>query len=336
VKSACLAALFAMTCLVAGAVRGEIVEEIIAWVNGEIITLSEYQEEQQTRVAEIYKNLSGEELDREVERARRELLLNMIDRKILLHHARALGYDVNKMGEAYLKGFMKQQKIADEHELQRLAQQDGMSVHEIRERLLELYAPADVIDMEVDNRISVSEEEIRTFYQDNRPQFHVDGEVTIREIVLLAEDDAGRAARRDEAREMHRRALAAGDNFATLAREVSEAGTRDLGGRIGPIKRGELAPSLADLAFKLPVGAVSELVETPYGFHIVKVESRVDDHVRPLDEVRDSIRKQLQEGKFKVELDKFMTKARAESEWCVAPKHEALLSIEAPPPCDLL
>ena len=335
-KALRLASLLLPICLAAAVARAEIVEEIVAWVNGEIITLSEYEAERDARVAEVYRGHSGDDLDALVERTRRELLISMIDRKILLHRARALGYDMNKMGEAYLKGFMKQEKIADEHELERMAQQDGMTVKEIRERLIELYAPGDVIDMEVANRISVSESEIDAYYKENRAKFHVEGEVTIREIVLLADDDARRAARREEARAIHRRATAGNEDFATLAREFSEVGTSELGGRIGPVQRADLASNLADLAFTLPVGTVSEMMETPYGFHILKVESRVDDHFRSLDEVRDSIRKQLQDGKFAVELEAFMSKARAEAEWCVAPKHEALLSIEVPPPCDLL
>ena len=77
-------------------------------------------------------------------------------------------------------------------------------------------------------------------------------------------------------------------------------------------------------------------METPYGFHIIKVESRIHDHMRSLDDVRDVVRKQLEDSKFKAELEVFLEKARQESEWCVKMKHHELLSIEAPPPCERL
>ena len=101
---------------VAAPARAELLEEIIAWVNGDIITWSEYQGEEKARTAEAYQQFTGEELDRVLEMARSELLLSMIDRKILLHHAQALGYDMERMSDAYAKSFMQQQEIANEDE----------------------------------------------------------------------------------------------------------------------------------------------------------------------------------------------------------------------------
>jgi len=315
--------------------RAELLEEIVAWVNGDIITWSEYQGEEQARTAEVYQQFTGEELDRMLELARSQLLLSMIDRKILLHHAQALGYDMPRMSEAYTKAFMQQQQIAGEDELRRLAEGDGMTLKQVKDRLLELYAPQDIIDMEVVNRISVSDREIEAFYQENREEFNVDGEVTLREIVLLADNDTVKDQRRDEARQVWERA-SSGEDFSALAREFSEAGTSAGGGKFGPLKRSDLSETLAEPAFSLPTGGVSELMETPYGFHIIMVETRMDDRALGLDDVRDNARKVLEDRKFKAELEAFMEKARSESEWCVKPKHAHLLSIEAPPPCERL
>jgi peptidyl-prolyl cis-trans isomerase SurA len=320
---------------IAAPVRAELVEEIIAWVNGDIITWSEYQGEEQARTAEAYQQFTGEELDRMLEKARSELLLAMIDRKILLHHAQALGYDMPKMSEAYTKAFMQQQQIANEDELRRLAEGDGMTLKQVKDRLLELYAPQDIIDMEVINRISVSDREIEAFYLENQEDLRVAGEVTLREIVLLADNDAVKEQRRDEARRVWERA-SSGEDFSTLAQEVSEAGTSAGGGKFGPLKRTDLSENLVGPAFTLPVGGVSELMETPYGFHIITVESRMDDRALALDDVKDNARKILEDRKFRAELEAFMEKARSESEWCVKPKHAHRLSIEVPPPCERL
>jgi hypothetical protein len=75
-------------------------------------------------------------------------------------------------------------------------------------------------------------------------------------------------------------------------------------------------------------------VETPYGFLIIKVVSRVDEHTKAIDEVRENIRAFLRTRKFRTDLEAFLEKARAESEWCVKPKHAKLLSVPAPPPCE--
>lgn len=315
--------------------RAEIVEEIVAWVNGEIITSSQYKEEEESRVAEIYRRFSGEELDREVERARQTLLINMIDRKILVHHARALGYDMEKMGDAFLDQFMRQQKIDTREELEEIARRDGMDLEEVKTRLVEMYAPEEVINVEVTNRVSVSDSEVAAFYETNPESFFVEGEVTLREIVLLADNADAKEERRASAQEIWQRA-SSGELFAPLAKEFSEAGTAANGGEFGPLKRSDLSEALAEPAFSLPIGGVSELMETPYGFHIIKVDSRTEDHMKPLEDVSDRIRNYLRDQKFRTELEAFLERARAESEWCVKPKHQHLLSIPAPPPCERL
>jgi peptidyl-prolyl cis-trans isomerase SurA len=318
------------------ATRAEIVEEIIAWVNGDVITLSEYDQEQQERIAEIYRQHSGEELDREVELAREQLLLNMIDRKILVHYARAIGtLDIDAIGESLLDQFMRNNEVETREELKQMAEEGGMDLDQVKSRMIEMYVPNEIIRYEVAGRISVSESEIEGFYQENATQFYVEGEVTLREIVLLANNTDRKAERREEALQIWRQA-AAGESFPILAKEFSEAGTAADGGLLGPLKRSDLAEALSEAAFTLPVGEVSELKETPYGFHIIKVDSRIDDHVKPLTEVQSGIRHYLRSEKMDDDFDAFLERAREESDWCVKPKHQHLLSIPAPPPCERL
>ena len=329
-----LSALGAAVCVALGA-HAEVVEEIIAWVDGDVITSSDYAEEEKASLGELYQKQTGEELDRNVKLVRERLLMDMIDRKILVHYARALGYDTERMVSAYLKMLMDQQKIGSEEELARLAAQNGMTLEGIKNSLLELHGPRDLIDLEVSNRIAVSDREIEAYYEANHQQFAVHGEVVLREIVLMAGDESAKAARRDEARALRERALA-GEDFVELARANSEAGTAEAGGRLGPLRRDELSDTLVGPAFALPVGGISELMETPYGFHIVKVESRIEEGFRPLDEMREEVRKAVHDAKLKTEVEAFLKNARSGSEWCVKPKYQNLLSVPSPPSCDRL
>jgi parvulin-like peptidyl-prolyl isomerase len=86
-------------------------------------------------------------------------------------------------------------------------------------------------------------------------------------------------------------------------------------------------------AFGIPVGTVSEVLESPHGLHILQVESRTERSTKPLEEVRETLRRQLEESKYKVELQAFLDKARADAEWCVKPRYKELLSIPAPASC---
>ncbi len=297
----------------------EIIEEIVAVVNGDIITKSDFEEEEQMLIAESYRQFAGEELDRKVKDIREQLLMQLIDRKILVHKAEAM-YDTEKMGEAFMESFKDFNQIKDEEELERLLAREGMTVEQLTERLIENFAPDEVIRFEVASRIAVGDKEVEAYYREHPDQFRVAGEVTLREIVLLAKTEARKLERRSEAEEIIRRA-ASGEDFADLARELSEAGTKENGGLLGPLNRGELAAQLDELAFGLPVGEVSEIVETPHGLHIIKVDSRTEDGLAPLEEVRERLRAFLEERKTMEELARFMEKARSEAEWCVKPKY---------------
>ena len=317
------------------ATRAEMVEEIIGWVNGEIITLLDYEEELEYRMGDLYRSLAGEELDREVELTRKTLLMDLIDEKMLFHQAQALGYDTDKLADWLLEQFMRSNNISNPEELAKLLEEQGMTLEQTRKQLLDKGLPGQVIQSEVHNRVSVGERELDAFYQKHLDRFRIDGEVTLSEIVLLADNEEQKSELRPRAQEIWRR-VDSGEDFGELAREFSEAGTSENGGRFGPLKKTELAGTLAEPAFMLPEGGVSELMETPYGFHIIKVDSRIDDHLRTMKEVREALRRDLRNQKFQQEYKVFMERVRAESDWCIKPKHKALLSVPPPPPCERL
>jgi peptidyl-prolyl cis-trans isomerase SurA len=319
-----LASLVASVLLPAAPARGEVVEEIVAKINDDIITRSEFEAAERESVAEAYRLLSGDELDREVERIRNELLREMIHRKVLLHRAMRM-YDVDKLGSALIDSFLEQQGISSRDELARLLAEESLTEADLRKRLIEMYAPQEVENYEVRSRVSVSEAEIRQAYDADPDRYRVAAEAVVREIVILAAE-RGRAAAFELAEAVRARAAAPGADFAAIASEVSEAGTRTQGGLLGKIRRGDLAPALEAQAFRLPVGEVSPPIATDYGFHLLKVESRSDDAKQPFEEVKESIRKEIWTRKYR-ELDKeFMRRAWEEAEIWVSPKYAARLS----------
>ncbi len=320
-----LVAFFGAAVAVFGVARAEIVEEIVAKVNDDVITRSDLQSEEEVLLAELYKTYSGEKLDEEVANTRRQLLRQMIEQKLLYHRAQRV-FDMGKMGEAIVKGFKEQQQIKSDKDLEKLLAQEGMNLSDFRRRLLEYYAPRQVLDAEVRDRVSVGDAEVEAYYGEHGAEFDVPAEATFREIVLLAggEDPGGRRAEAERVRE---RAAAPGADFAALAREVSEAGTKEQDGLLGPVHKGDLLPELEEVVFRFPAGEVSPVVEMPYGFHIVRVESRTETHRTGLDEVREELRRKLAEEKFRKALDDYLRKAWSEASVQVASTYRDRLSL---------
>lgn len=329
--------LVALLCLIgtSGFVQAEVLEEIVAWVNGRIITKSDYDAEEQVVIADAYRQLTGQELDNYLSEVRSMLLLQMIDRKLLVDQAARL-YDINVMGDVFLEQFKEKQGITSETEFEQMLQQEGMTIDSVKQKLVEMLAPEEVIRFEVSSRISVSDREVEVFYEENRERFARIAEVTLSEIVLLAKTEEERATKRVEAEAARKRVTEGGEEFGDVARDVSEAGTQADGGALGTLRRPDLAEHLAEPAFSLPVGDVSQVLETPYGFHILKVDARDETSVAPLPEVEEEIRTLLEQVKYADELSAYLEKIRSESEWCVKGKYRELLAVSDARACDTL
>ncbi|NIQ84832.1 MAG: hypothetical protein GTN83_08435 [Acidobacteria bacterium] len=257
-----------------------------------------------------------------VEAVRKTLLMDLIDRKILVHRAGRM-FDTERMKEVFYEGFREQQQVDSEEEFVAMLQREGMTVESLKTRLVEMFAPDEVVRFEVSSRISVADHEVDTYYAEHQDEFRNEDQAELREIVLMADTPGKKTERRAEVESLH--ASLTAENFEQVATESSEAGTQSKGGLLGVIKRGDLSETLEKAAFSLTTGAVSEILEMPYGFHILYAESVQIGARRTIEEVRDELRIRLEDERYAERLSEFMLKARSESEWCVKPKFVASL-----------
>jgi len=171
----------------------------------------------------------------------------------------------------------------------------------------------DVVD-----KISVTEAEAQAYYETHTQEFTTPSELTLREIFIevpvsdrgvnVAEDDAARA----EAEEIRTRLLA-DEPFARLAAEVSDAPSKANGGLIGPIGRDELAAALQAQLDKMKVGDLTEVIRTPRGYQILKLESRTEVKICTFDEARSDISNKVGESKMASERLKYLERLRAQA-----------------------
>jgi parvulin-like peptidyl-prolyl isomerase len=305
-----------MVCL-ASPLAAEVIEEIVAVVDGEIITRSEFEEEEQALLAEAYRRFTGAELDRQVEAIRAQVLTQMIDRKVLMHRAARL-FDLSGYEQVLLDQFKKDNSIDSDQELERLLAAEGMTVGDVRRRLIEQVAPQEVIRAEVGNRVASSPAEIEEYYEQNKEMFRIKAEYTLREIVIRAGEE-DREEKRALAGQILEQARAESADFAALAREHSEAGTAEGGGSLGAIVAGDLSPELEKAAREMQIGSVSDLLEMEYGFHILRLEDRKEAGLQELEEVREKIRIFLENTQYVEKMNAFLKKARDESDIEVRP-----------------
>jgi len=299
--------------------RAEVLEEIVAKVNDEIITKTDLEAEDEAMTAELYRSLSGPELDRRLAEGKAMLLRRLIDRRLLMQRGERMFTELDKMGDTLVEQFIDYQKIKDKAELQRLLAQEGLTLPEFKRRLLEQQVPTEVLRYEVGGRVAIGDKEVEAYYRDHPQEFTVPAEATVREIVLLTEG-ADPAQRRAQAEAVRARA-AAGEDFAALAKEASQAGTKDSGGLLGTIHKGDIAPELEASAFSIPAGSVSPVIEMTHGFHVLKVDARTEERLKPLEEVREATRDKIADQRYANDLQTFLDKSWNEATIWINPKY---------------
>ena len=139
--------------------------------------------------------------------------------------------------------------------------------------------------------IQIAPKELEDYYQNNREKYTQPKRVKVRHILFKAEaTDAEASAKARKKAESIREEAAKGKDFAQLAKQYSEdPGTKDHGGDLDYVARGQLVPEFEQTAFSLKVGEISNVIQTPYGFHILKVDDIQEAKVEPLEKVKGQI-----------------------------------------------
>lgn len=173
-------------------------------------------------------------------------------------------------------------------------------------------AVAYLVDKKIAPRVEVDDAEIEAFYRQNPDKFRQPEQVRASHILIGLDAKADpelRKAARAKAEQL-RRELAQGADFAELARANSSCPSGNQGGDLGWFGRGRMVPQFEMAAFALAPGALSDVVETPYGYHIIKVLERKQAEDIPLAAAREKIRYYLKAQKITAAVEAFVGEAR--------------------------
>jgi hypothetical protein len=199
--------------------RGEIVEEIVAWVDGDIVTKSDLEREVSDLIEAAHQSYSGEELRRRLEAARQTTLLNIIDHKVLHHRGQQIwGASVE---EFLYRDFRQQNGLSDEEEFEQLLAQEGLTVERLKHLLSEKFVPDRVREHEVAASMpGIGDLEVRDYYDRHPNEFMAEAEVESRgEGRLIPFDESIDRARETLQNERYMERLEA---FVEMARGEAE------------------------------------------------------------------------------------------------------------------
>ena len=169
---------------------------------------------------------------------------------------------------------------------------------------------------EVTNKVEVSEEDVKAYYESHKDEFKTPEMVRSRHILIKTDPSASdndKKKAKEKAEEILKK-IKAGEDFAKLASDVSDdTGSKPKGGELGFFPKGRMVKSFEDAAFSLKPGEVSGIVETQFGYHIIKVEEKKEPGMEPFDTAKEKIKQKLLQERTKAKVTEFLEKAMKEA-----------------------
>ena len=200
--------------------------------------------------------------------------------------------------------------------ISQLAKQGGFDARPDIKEQMELqkngFLANEYLKREIMQKVTVSENEGKTYYDANNDEFKAPEMVRARHILFLVDTSATDEAKKNvyEKAAATLKKIKGGEDFAKLASELSgDPGSKSKGGDIGFVAKGKTVKPFEDALFSLKTGEISGVIETQFGYHIIKAEEKKDASVRPFEAVKEEIRQKIMQERVKSAVTAFIDKA---------------------------
>lgn len=289
-------------------------DNLIATVNDAEITQEAYDQaiaQTQDRLAQQGQPVADADLDT----LRADILDQLIAEELLYQEAQERSLSLED-GEVDSQIEQMRARFEGDEGWQQALEANNVTEEELREQIERNALIQQLIASSVDEPGEVTDEEVRTFYDEN-PEFFEQGEQVSARHILIDTGELETDAELEDARrraEDIRQELVNGADFATLAEERSEGPSAPRGGDLGTFGRGQMVPAFEEAAFALEEGEISQVVESEFGFHVIQVTEKMDSGRTPVEEVSESIRQYLAQQKQAQALDDYVEGLRAEAD----------------------
>jgi len=303
---------------------GKTVEEIIARVNNEIITRSEYNKARQTAEeeakSECQNRCTPEQLQIDIEDRQKHTLRDLVDQSLLVQRAKDMGVSVEPELIKKLDAIRMENKLPSMEELEKAVSGQGMNWEDFKNNIRSTLLTQRVISSEVGSHITISDEEATKYYEAHKTEFVRPEQVALREIVVSTE-----GKKPEDLPDLKRKAETAlkrvqdGEDFGEIAKRLSDGSTKSQGGFLGSYKRGELSKELEDKVFKMKRKELTEVMETKQGFLILEVLEHYDEGEQSLAKVKNEIMDKLYGGRMEPAMREYLKTLREQSYVVIKP-----------------
>jgi peptidyl-prolyl cis-trans isomerase SurA len=322
---------------------GQVVEEIVARVNSQIITRSEFLRSKD-QLKDDVKQQDPNNADKLFSDREKDILRDLIDQQLLLEKGKDLGITGDTDLIKRLDQMRKDMKLDTMEELEKAATAQGISYEDFKQNMRNQIVTQKVIGEEVGSHLNITTDEQQKFYDQHKSEMERPESIRLSEILIApqkpadkpvtnaaadpnagaaatgqdadaakqAEEAAGLAAAEAKANDVLKQ-IKAGESFEDAAKKNSAGPTAGQGGDLGVFKRGTLAKELEDRTFAMKSGEVTDVIRTKQGYVILKVTDHEMAGIPPMKDVSAKIMDALYYEKLQPALRAYLTKLREEA-----------------------
>ncbi len=313
--------LFTFACVTGlpiGLAADTVVQEIIARVNNQIITRSEYvrSEEDLRKEAQQQDPINA---DKVVAEKDKDVLRDLIDQQLLLEKGKDLGISGDTELIKKLDQMRKEMNLDSMEELEKAAQSQGISFEDFKQNMRNQIITQQVIGREVGQRLVIDKSDEKKYYDEHQKELDQPEQIRLSEILVSTEKKAKDSTEEQQLQAAKTKAddllsqIEKGAKFEDVAKKNSDGPSAAQGGDLGYFKRGTMAKEIDDVTFAMKAGEVSKVIQTRQGYVILKVAEHHQAGVPAFSEIEPHIQDAVYMQKLQPALREYLTKLRDEA-----------------------
>lgn len=305
----------AVSLLAVTASAGEILEAVVVRVGDRIVTRTQYERRLRETMNEIEHTAPPAQRAELKAKAREGLVDELVSELLIKDRADRLNLSVTdaEVKEA-IERLKQQYGITSDEQFEQSLRSSGLTRAEMEARLRDTLMTNKVFSRELRNRSDATDQELRERYNREKDHYRLPERAHLREIVVLKPEAPGQLDEaRQRANELAEAARKPGTDFAQLATTMSESGSREKGGDLGEVAKGDMIADLDQAVFNAPAGSVIGPIETRSAWHIVKIEQRLPSEVPAFESIKDRLRQDATEETFERDYKAYIENLRKDA-----------------------
>jgi len=284
-------------------------EGTIAAVNGAVITQEDLDAE--LSMAQQQFANQGQPNDEQLAEIKKNLFEGLITREILYQESQKKGMEVDEATIDERLASMKKQ-FPKEDDFKGMLEKMHLTEDALKSQLRKGMAIQELIDQEVASNLKISDKDTKDYYDGHMDLFKQPGKIQASHILVKVESGADESVKAEALKKIKKiqKELKKGGDFAELAKKYSDCPSSAKGGDLGSFGRGQMVKPFEEAAFSLKPGEISDIVETDFGYHLIKAGDRKPETITDYKDIKDKLSQYLKQMKTGEEVKKYIEKLK--------------------------